>query len=170
MKIQVLQREFESDGYYQKSYKICDCQYCCEKIKSIPNIDFYFEYAENTDNPIGEDGVNLDLGVMLQHDVTTYDPWERYDLGYTQEFFYKLDYCPICGEKIEVEIVDNVDVTKEFELLAKERQEVHRKWMKTDSIKKQTEYLNRRQELDREIDSFYQTDRLPGKVNKYEEY
>lgn len=164
MKIQVIQREFESHGSVDKSYKICSCEYCCEGIKHLPNVDFHFEVAENTDNPIEDDyGYGYDLGVMLEHSVTYHDSWGYDDYGYEQEYYYKFNHCPICGEKIEVEIVDNVDVTNEYKSLEKERDEVHKKWSKTDSIKRQNEYLKRRQELDREIGSFYHTDTLPDK-------
>ena len=164
MKIQVIQREFKSHGSYEKSYKICNCEYCCEGIKNISNIDFFFEYTENTDNPV-EDNYNYgrDLGVMLEHSVTYHEPYDYDDYGYTQEYYYKLNYCPICGEEIKIEIVDNVDVTTEYEALKKERDEVHKKWVKTDSIKKQTEYQRKRYELDQKIEEFYHTDKLPNK-------
>ena len=171
MKIQVIQREFKSHGSYSKSYKICNCEYCCEGIKHLPNIDFYFKVAENTDNPIEDDyGYGQDLGIMLQHSVTYHDPWDYDDYGYTEDYYYKLNYCPICGKKIEVDIVDNVDVTTEYEVLQKERDEVNKKYMKTNSIKKQSEYLKRRQELDREIDNFYHTDSLPDRGETDEDY
>ena len=162
MKIQVIQREFKSHGSFDKSYKICDCEYCCEGMKQLPDVDFYFEVTENTDNPIGDD-YGYDLGIMLEHSVTYHDPWDYDDYGYTQEYYYKLNYCPICGEKIEVEIVDYVDVTNEYEALVKERERVHKKWSKTDSIKKQNEYYIARHELDKKIEGFYHTDTLPDK-------
>lgn len=171
MKIQIIQREFKSHDSYSKSYKICNCEYCCEGIKQLPNINFYFEYTENTDNPIEDDyGYGRDLGVMLQHDVTYHDAWDYDDYGFTENYYYKLHHCPICGEKIEVEIVDNIDVTNEYERLTKERDDVHKKWIKTDSIKKQNEYQKRRQALDAEIDRFYDTDCLPFKGDNNEEY
>lgn len=160
MKIQVIQREFNDSGYCQKSYKVCDCKCCCDGIKKLPNIDFYFEYAENTGNPIEEEGVSLDLGIMMQRDVTTYDPWEPNDLGYTQEFFYKLNYCPICGEKIEVEIVDNIDVSEEIKQLREKHAKLTEKFRTTDSIKKKTEYSLEIQRTNKEIDSYYQTDHI----------
>lgn len=170
MKIQVIQREFKSHGSVDKSYKICNCEYCCEGIKQLPNVDFYFEVAENTDNPIEDDyGYGRDLGVMLQHSITYHDPWEYDDYGYEQEFYYKLNHCPICGEKIEVEIVDNVEVTDVYESLEKERDKIHKKYIKTDSIKKQDEYLRLRQKLDREIEAFYHTDTLPNRGKDDEE-
>ena len=167
MKIQVIQREFESHGSINKSYKICDCKYCCDGIKRLPNINFYFKEANNTDNPIEDDyGYGQDLGVMLE-EVTEYHDWGD---TFTEEYYYKLNYCPICGEKIEVEIVDNVEVTNEYERLSKERDEVHKKWIKTDSIKKKNELQSKRQELDREIESFYWTDSLPNKEDDENDY
>lgn len=164
MKIQVIQREFKRN----KSYKICECKYCCEGIKKLPNIDFNYTYAENTNNPIVNDyGEREDLGVMLRHNVTVPDPWDNCD--YTEEFFYKLNYCPICGEKIEVEIVDNVDITEEYERLSKERDEIHKKWIKTDSKKKERELSDKRQKLDQKINSLYWTDSLPEREENEED-
>lgn len=161
MKIQVIQREFNGT----KSYKICDCKYCCEGIKKLPNIDFEFEDTENTDNPI-EDKYEYgqDLGVMLRNEITSYSWGDEF----TEEYYYKLNYCPICGEKIEIEIVDNIDVSGEYERLTKERDEVNNKCRKTDSKKKEQEYLHRRQELDREIESLYWTDSLPDRGDNNE--
>ena len=170
MKIQVIQREFESHGTYSRSYKICDCKYCCEGIKHLPNVDFYFEATENTDNPIeDEHEEERDLGVMLHKCVTYHDTWYD-DYGCDKDYYYKLEYCPICGEKIEVEIVDNVDVTNEYKTLQKERDEVHKKCTKTDSIKKQKEYQRIRQELDAKINALYYTDCLPDRGNEDEDY
>ena len=164
IRIQVVQRKFKSDNSYSQSYKICNCKYCCEGIKKLPNVDFYFQIAENTNNPIEDDnGYEQDLGVMLCNEVTYYDSWGYDDHGYTEEYYYKLEYCPICGEKIEVEIVNTVDVTEEYNILIKERDAIHKKCMSTDSKKKEAEYLEKRYELDRKIEDFYHTDTLPDK-------
>lgn len=161
MKIKVIQREFSIDGISNKAYRICDCEYCCEGIKQLPNINFHFESTENTDNPIeGEYEEDRDLGIMLQNDITTYDPWEHDDLGYTDSYFYKFNYCPICGEKIEVEIVDNVDVSNEVEDLTREYKVIGDKIKKTDSIKKRTAYYMERHNIDKKINSYYVTDTL----------
>ncbi len=163
MKIQVIQREFNDT----KSYKICDCKYCCDGIKKLPGINFYFEETNNTDNPIEDNyGYGLDLGVMLEK-VSEYHDWGD---TFTEKYYYKLNYCPICGEKIEIEIVDNIDVTKEYEELSKERDEIHKKYMKTDSKKKSRELELQRRELDRKINDFYYTDNLPNMENNDEDY
>lgn len=163
MKINVIQREFNNT----KSYKICDCKYCCDGIKKLPCIDFYFENTRNSDNLIEDNyGYGKSLGVMLKNEVE-YSDWGD---SFIEEYFYKLNYCPICGEKIEVDIVDNIDVTSEYERLSKERDEVHKKWTKTDSIKKKSELQSKRQRLDQEIEEFYWTDSLPDRWLDDEEY
>jgi hypothetical protein len=171
MKIQVIQREFKSHGNYERSYKICNCEYCCEGIKHLPNVDFFFEYTENTENSIEDDcGYGKDLGVMLQNSVTYHDAWDYDDYGYTEDYYYKLNFCPICGKKIEVEVIDSIDVTEEYENLSKEREAIHKKWNRTDSIKKQNEYQSIRHKLDQKIETFYHTDMLPDKGDNDEEY
>jgi hypothetical protein len=103
----------------------------------------------------------------MLRDVIEYSDWGD---TFTEEYFYKLNYCPICGEKIEIEIVDNVDVTNEYEQLSKERNEIRKKCMKTDSKKKARELELQRRELDMKIESFYQTDSLPNMENNDEDY
>ena len=83
MKIQVIERKFKAHDSIQKSYKIVNCEYCCEGIKELPNIDFFFQHTENTDNPMADDCEwNQDLGVMLKNEVTYHDSWDYDDYGY----------------------------------------------------------------------------------------
>lgn len=159
MKINVIQREFEENGFRQRSYKISDCKWCCEGIKKLPNIDLYYEVAENTNNPIDEYGVAMDMGIMMLKEETTYDPWEP-GLDYTNEYFYKLNYCPVCGEKIDIEIIDSIDVSKELNELNEQRNIICKKRRRTDSIKKKAEYQKEESRLDKLISSYYQTDSL----------
>ena len=171
MKIQVIERKFKAHDSIQKSYKIVNCEYCCEGIKELPNIDFFFQHTENTDNPMADDCEwNQDLGVMLKNEVTYHDSWDYDDYGYTEQYYYKLNFCPICGEKIEIEVIDSIDVTEEYENLSKEREAIHKKWTRTDSIKKQNEYYSIRHELDTKIEALYHTDMLPYKGDNDEEY
>ena len=171
MKIQVIERKFKSHDSYSTSYKIASCEHCCEGIKKLPNINFFFESTENTDNPIEDDyGYGKDLGVMLQNEVTYHDGWGYDDYGFTEYYYYKFNFCPICGEKIDIEVIDSIDVTEEYESLYKEREEIHKKLNRTDSIKKQREYSNIRHELDMKIEAFYNTDKLTYKGEEDEEY
>ena len=171
MKIKVIERKFKSHDSYSSSYKIDSCEYCCEGIKKLPSVNFFFEDTENTNNPIENDyGYGKDLGVMLENEVTYHDGWGYDDYGFTEYYYYKLNFCPICGEKIEVEVIDSIDVTEEYESLSKERDEVHKKWNRTDSIKKQNEYENKRRELDRKIEELYHTDMLSDKGEENEDY
>ena len=111
MKIQVIKRSFSTEYDTVISYKIVDVKYCCDEIKHLPNIDFYYHETENT-NGIGEETYSCDLGIMLVNSVTYHDQW--YDsCDYTEDYYYKLNYCPVCGEKIEVEVIDSIDLTKE---------------------------------------------------------
>lgn len=162
MKIQVIQREFNGN----KSYKICDCKYCCEGIKKLPNIDFYFKQTENSDSLIDSNYDCSDIGVMLRKKVI-YESWED---RFEEEYYYKLNYCPICGEKIEIEIVDNVDITKEYERLKKECDAINKQCRQTDSKKKEKELISKRRQIDMEIESFYMTDTLPGRDEEDEDY
>ena len=170
MKIDVIQREFELDGSVSRSFKICDCKYCCDGIKHFPNINFFYRTTENTDNPFEDEyGYGFDLGIMLQRSVTYHDPWEYDSYGFTEEYYYKLNYCPVCGEKIEIDIVDNVDISKEYASLYNEREEISKKHRKTNSISRRDKYIKQIRELDKQLELLYRTDTLPGKENIYED-
>lgn len=160
MKISVIQREFTANGYVNKSYKICDCKYCCEGMMHLPNVDFFHMMAENTNSD------KEDTGVMIENTKTYHEPYDYDGYGYTESYYYKIDYCPTCGEKIKVEIVDNVDVTKFYNELAEERDKIHQAYNNSDSIIERLEYVKRIQKIDNAINNFYVTDRLPGRNNE----
>ena len=94
MKIQVVERKFKAHDSIQKSYKIANCEYCCEGIKELPDIDFYFKQTENTDNPIVDDYEwDQDLGIMLHNEVTYHDGW-GYDVDANfVKYLHKLRKC-----------------------------------------------------------------------------
>ena len=92
----------EDDSRYDIiSYKIHDYTDCCEGIKQLPNIDFFYKTTENTDNPLEEfNECEKDLGVMLEHTITYHDAWDYDDYGFDEDYYYKIDFCPCCGKKL----------------------------------------------------------------------
>ena len=156
MKIKVLERKFKTEHGYSRSYQIIDCIYCCDGIKKLPNVDFYFETTENTDNNIDNGcGNGQNLGIMLKNDVTYYDPYEYNDYGYSEDYFYKFNYCPICGEKIDVEIIDSIDITDEYNLLIERKKYLQNM---TDDTEKCLPL--RKKIVDNDIKKLYITDHL----------
>ena len=84
--------------------------------------------------------------------ITSYeDEWEQTDN-------YPIQFCPHCGEKIEISVVEEIDVSYKYNELSKQRKELWKKCQRTDSKKKEVELREQVRKLDKQIDSFYWLD------------
>ena len=61
-------------------------------------------------------------------------------------------------KKIEIEVVDEIDVSEKYNELSKQREELWKKCQRTDSKKKEAELREQVNKLDRQIGSFYWLD------------
>lgn len=68
----------------------------------------------------------------------------------------------VSGEKIEIEVVDEIDASEKYNELSKQRDELWEKCQRTDSKKKESELREQVGKLDRQIDSFYWLDEWKG--------
>ena len=128
MKIELIRLKFNNTH----SYKYKPFQYCCDEIKNDKAIVF-----------TGED-IN-DIGGEYE------DEWEQTDN-------YPIQFCPHCGEKIEISVVEEIDVSDKYEELTKQRDELWKKSQRTDSKKEERELRKQVGKLDDQIDSFYWLD------------
>ncbi|MDF2503869.1 hypothetical protein [Clostridium sp.] len=148
MKI-IVEKWFVKDNHNKEldsiSYKIMNIAKCCDKIINSKNISINTEYDEHEIYDIQEYVVKL---VRDEQDCE----------GYTDTYYEKINYCPFCGSKITIEIVNEVDKTDEYKDLEKERKELWQKLCKTDSKKK--EYVLQQQvtELDKKINDILSSD------------
>ena len=69
---------------------------------------------------------------------------------------YPIQFCPHCGEKIEIEVVEEIYVSEEYNQLSKQRDELWKKCQKTDSKKKENELREQVRDLDNKINGFYE--------------
>ena len=147
MKIELIEQKIgNSRGYKFKPFK-----YCCEKLKDNEIIDLVDEYTyDDYGDPVPS--VAIEQTEML-HDWE--DEWEEHT-------YYKIDYCPFCGEEIEIAIVDKEDVSEIYAKLDAERKEVWRKYCRTDSRRKSNELSETVHNLDDAMNWFYN-------LNEYEE-
>jgi len=144
MKIQA--QEIRFDG--EKSYKVVGFEKCCDSILNHDSVDLNKACCEL----LGKVGYS----VKLVETTVDYDYYESdTDIDY---LYSKIDYCPFCQEKIEVEIVDIVDLSDRYFSLKNNRKDLWEKHNKTDSIKKQSELKQQVRELDDKIDEFYNSD------------
>lgn len=150
MKIKV--EKWITDEYGDTSYKIKEIHKCCDKLINSKNITINNEYCEN-EIYCGDNSYSVKLVREVEESI----PWEH-DTE-TRHYYGKIDFCPFCGEKIEIEISDEViDKQEEIELLEKEREDAWNKCRKTDSKKEEYELQQKVHELDNKINSIYMND------------
>ena len=144
MKIELIKQKFNgSMGYKYKPFS-----WCCDKIKENPCVVFNDEVC--TDD-YRDDECTFPAFALLH--TETYRDWED---EFTQDTYYRIDYCPFCGEPIEISVVGEEDVSQYYKKLTDLQSELWRKCDTTDSKKEAHELHNRVHELDNKIDWFYQ--------------
>lgn len=149
MKIELIR--YNVDGTHSYHHK--PLSYCCEKLKKNPAIHFaedFTEYGEYTDrNEDDEDGYLPAL--CIWQNETTYD-WED---TWENEYNYPIHYCPFCGEKIEIELVDEKDFTEKYNVVVQEVDEINKK-LRNISRKKEEDLRQQRREKDDFLNSLFQ--------------
>lgn len=153
MKIKLIKLKFNDTH----SYKYKPFTYCCNKIQNDKAIVFTGEDI----NDIG--GEYKDDCIYIPQFCTSYtetvgsweDEWEQTDN-------YPIQFCPHCGEKIEISVVEEIDASDEYNGLTKKRKELWEKCQRTDSKKKESELRNQVRKLDDQINDFYELGEWKG--------
>lgn len=152
MKIELIKLKFNDTH----SYKYKPFKHCCETIQDDKAIIF-----------TGEDLVHLDVywddekyipQFCTSHTeiITSYeDEWEQTDN-------YPIQFCPHCGKKIEISVVDEIDVSDKYNELSKQREDLWKKCQRTDSKKKESELREQVRKLDDQINDFYELGEWKG--------
>lgn len=155
MKIKVEKWTFDGS----ESYKVVDISQCCDSIRSNPLIDFYVECFENSEDEYG-------LGLCK---TDTYpEPWEDY---YTTSYqYYKINYCPFCGEPITIEIVDSIDKNAEYKQIKTEVYDLRKKINKCDSKKKEAQMESEFRKKNDLLNQFYQNGNIRVKPNNCDKH
>ena len=135
--------KWEFDG--KKSYRIVELTKCCNKITESNVVILTDDY---------ENGDDTDYSVKLMETQIVYD----YDDCYETYLYEHINFCPFCGEKIDIEVVKIVDKTEEYLSLKTQRDELWKKVMKTDSKKKEAKLREQIYELDRKINELHIND------------
>ena len=141
MKIELIKLKFNDTH----SYKYKPFQYCCDEIQNDKAIVF-----------TGEDLVcNEFCNSYTEIFNSCGDEYELTDN-------YPIQFCPHCGEKIEISVADEIDVSDKYNELSKQREELWKKCQRTDSKKKEAELREQVRKLDNQINGFYLLDELKG--------
>lgn len=130
------------------SYKILSIDKCCDKLINSKNTtinngldEFNNYYDEDQDS----------YSVKIARDEYDYDGWN-------DTYYEAINYCPWCGSRIEIEVINVIDKTEEYLSLRKERDTLWEKCRKTDSKKQENELEQQVRELDKKSNGMYISD------------
>lgn len=144
MKIDLVELKINEDNYYKyKSFK-----YCCAKIRDNPCIVFTNEDTIEEDN----DSSVWNIPKFCIREEMMEDDWED-TFQYTNNF--PINFCPFCGEKIEISIAEELDVSEKFNELSEKHKKLRDESRRTDSRRKARKLEDESIELGRKIDGFY---------------
>ena len=151
MKIELIRLKFNDTH----SYKYKPFKYCCDEIQNDKAIVFTNEDLSPL-KYIGDGNFIPQICTSYTEVITSYeDEWEQTDN-------YPIRFCPHCGEKIEISVVDEIDVSDKYDELTKQREELWKKCQKTDSKKEDFELKEQVRKLDNQINGFYELDEWKG--------
>ena len=115
----------DEDGYCMTHYKHKPFECCCKKLtKKLEYEDTIAFTDESTyhDEPI----------MAIVHTEQDYDGFDDY-------FYTRIHYCPFCGEKININIIDEEDVSEIYYRLKNAEKKLDTKICRTDSKKREKE-------------------------------
>ena len=157
MKIELFKLKFNDTC----TYKYKPFKYCCEAIQNNKNIIFTGEDLV-FDEIFGLDPSDYDESVIPQFCTSYTETFNSYEDEFENTYNYPIEFCPHCGEKIEIEAVDEIDLSKEYNQLSRQRDELWKECQKTDSKKKENELREQVRDLDNKINGFYELSEWRG--------
>ena len=152
MKIELIKLKFNNTH----SYKYKPFKHCCDEIQNDKVIVFTGEDLVYSDDSLDDGSYIPRFCTSYTEVITSYeDEWE-------QTYNYPIRFCPHCGEKIEILVVDEIDVSDKYNELTKQREDLWKKCRRTDSKKKEAELREQVRNLDSQINGFYELDEWKG--------
>ena len=151
MKIELIKLKFNDIC----AYKHKPFTYCCDEIQNDKAIVFTGEdlVCNDTFGLVVRDSDDNIIPQFCTSYTETFNSWGD---EYEQTDNYPIQFCPHCGEKIDVSVVDETDVSDKYNELTKQRDELWKKCQKTDSKKKEAELREQVRKLDDQINDFYE--------------
>lgn len=153
MKIELIKLKFNDTH----SYKYKSFTHCCEAIQNDKAIVFTGEDINDIGGEYEDDCVFIPQFCTSHTEVITCyeDEWEQTDN-------YPIQFCPHCGEKIEISVVDEIDVSDKYKELSKQREDLLKRCQRTDSKKEERELRKQVRKLDEQINDFYELSEWKG--------
>lgn len=155
MKIELIKLKFNDTH----SYKYKPFKYCCDEIQNNKCIEFTNEDL----SPLK----HIDDGNFIpQFCISHTEIIRLYEDEWAQTDNYPIRFCPHCGDKIEISVIDEMDISDQYNELTKQREELREKCWKTDSKKEESALRERVEKLDKQIYSFYLLDEWKGETDE----
>ena len=151
MKIELIRLKFNDTC----SYKYKPFKYCCDEIKNDKAIVFTGEDLVCNDT-FGLVVRDSDDNIIPQFCISYTETFNSWGDEYEQIDNYPIKFCPHCGEKIDISVVNEINVSYTYNELSKFRQELWKKCQRTDSKKEEIELLKKVRKLDDQINDFYE--------------
>lgn len=157
MKIELIRLKFDDTH----SYKYKPFKYCYDEIQNDKAIVFAGEdlVCNDTFGLVVRDSDDNIIPQFCTSYTETFNSWGD---EYEQTDNYPIKFCPHCGEKIEISIVDEIDVSDKYNELTNQREELWKKCQKTDSKKKEAELREQVGKFDKQINGLYLLDEWKG--------
>lgn len=148
MKINLVRLKFnDTCSYKHKPFK-----YCCDELKNNGGIIFTNEDLNDLGGEY-KDEDDYSIPQICTSHTETFNSWGD---EFEQTDNYPIQFCPHCGEKIEINVVDEIDFSEEYNELSKLRKELWDKYNKTDSKRESEELRRKVADLDDKINAFYE--------------
>ena len=139
------QDNYGDDNY---SYKYIPFEYCCDELKDSEYIKFNDECNYNDPNEY----LDKEGNVVPGFSITFEEPvvWE----GYTEPVYHRINYCPFCGQKININVAREEDRTGQYATMKHLREVKNELSLKTDSKSEYDKLFSEMREIDQEINEF----------------
>ena len=149
MNIDVVRVHFKDKGCDEYSYKYLPFEYCCDRLKNFDYIEFNAEYDRSGPNAYCDENDNIIPGFSITFDEPV--AWEDYN----DTVYYRIDYCPFCGQKININIVREEDKSYQYAVMSALRDSKKELSLKTDSKSEYDRLRNEVRDIDAKLDEFW---------------
>ena len=147
MKIELI--KLINNEFYGCKYKPWDC--CCSDFKNNKNFVLANSDLVDEDKYMDEDGYIMPR-VCISHKET----WTEFDEEFERYENFPIEFCPHCGEKIEIEIVDEIDISDKMNNIKKSIYELQDKLYSTCDKKEKLKIREQMKEIDNQIEDLYE--------------
>lgn len=141
MRFELIRQKFDGNV----SYKIFNTVWCCDELSHNPAITLTDEYDL-------DDSQISDPVVAIKSKSQCTDDHDRFEVT----DYYKINFCPFCGEPVTVTVISEEDVSDDYFRLKKIRKDYWKRAQGADSKKLEKKLLEKVKRLDKEIERLYE--------------